>query len=46
MAWLPTSPDLTPLHFFLWGHIKALMYMSPVDSEEDLIARIAEAAAT
>jgi hypothetical protein len=28
------------------GHIKALSYMSPVDSEEDLIARFIEAAAT
>jgi hypothetical protein len=27
-------------------HIKALIYTSPVDSEEDLIARIVEAAAT
>jgi hypothetical protein len=31
---------------FLWGHIKALIYTSPVDSEDDLVARIAEAAAT
>jgi len=46
MAWLPRSPDLTAMHFFLWGHIKALMYMSSVDSEEDLMARIAEAAAS
>jgi len=46
MAWLPRSPDLTPMHFFLWGHTEALMYMSPVDSEEDFIAHIAEAAAT
>jgi hypothetical protein len=34
------------MHFFLWGHTKALMYMSPIVSEEDLTARIAEAAAT
>jgi hypothetical protein len=46
MAWLPRSPDVTAKHFFLWGHIKALMYASSVDSEEDLIACIAEAAAT
>jgi hypothetical protein len=32
--------------FFLWGHIKALIYMLPVDSEEDLIAPIVDAAAT
>jgi len=46
MAWPPKSPDLTPMDFFLWGHIKALIYMLPVDSEEDLIAHIVEAAAT
>jgi len=32
--------------FFLWDHIKALAYMLPVDSKEDLIARIVKAAAT
>jgi hypothetical protein len=32
--------------FFLWGHIKALIYTSPVDSDEDLIGCIVEAAAT
>jgi hypothetical protein len=32
--------------FFVWGHIKALIYVLPVDSEEDLIAHIVEAAAT
>jgi hypothetical protein len=34
------------MDYFLWGHIKALLYTSPVDSEDDLIACIAEAAAT
>ena len=42
----PGSPDLTPMDFFLWGHIKALIYISTVDSEEDLIACIIEAAVT
>jgi hypothetical protein len=37
-AWPPRSPDFTPMDFFLWGHIKALIYKSPVDSEEDLIS--------
>ena len=37
MAWPPRSPDLTTMDFFLWGHIKALIYTSPVDSEEDLV---------
>ena len=30
------------MDFFLYGHIKALIYTLPVDSEEDLIARIVE----
>jgi hypothetical protein len=34
------------MDFFLWGHIKALIYTSPVDSEEDLTGCIVEAAAT
>jgi hypothetical protein len=34
------------MDFFLWGHIKTLIYSSPVDSEKDLIDRIIEAAAT
>jgi len=46
MAWPPTSPDLTPMDFFLWSHNKALIYTSPVDSEEDYITRTVVAAAT
>jgi hypothetical protein len=46
MAWPLRAPDLTPMDFFQWGHIKALIYTLTVDSEEDLIARIIEAAIT
>jgi len=42
----PRSPDLTPMDFYLCGHIKTLIFMSPVDSKDDLIARIVKAAAT
>jgi hypothetical protein len=34
------------MNFFLQSHIKALIDVSPVDSEENLFAHIAEAAAT
>jgi hypothetical protein len=34
------------MEIFLWGHIESLIYTSPIHSEEDLIARIVEAAAT
>ena len=32
--------------FFLWGHTEALIYISLVESAEDLIVRIVEVAAT
>jgi len=34
------------MEFFLWGHIKVVIYTSPCDSEEDRIARILETATT
>jgi hypothetical protein len=30
IAWLPRSPDLTPLDFFLWGYTKDLVYQKKV----------------
>jgi hypothetical protein len=30
----PHSPDLDTLNFFLWGHLKSLVYLSPVDDVE------------
>nr|XP_015922443.2 uncharacterized protein LOC107450974 [Parasteatoda tepidariorum] len=44
VPWQPRSPDLTPLDFYLWGHMKSIVYETPVTSDMDLIARIAEAA--
>lgn len=38
--WPARSPDLTPCDFFLWGHLKARIYATPVLSTEDLKARI------
>ena len=40
------SPDLTCLDFFLWGHIKQLVYETVVKKEADLVARITVAAGT
>jgi hypothetical protein len=31
-----TLPDLNPLDFYLWEHLKSLVYATPVDSEEAL----------
>lgn len=39
-TWPPRSPDLTPADFHLWGRIKAQVYDTPVESEEDLLGRI------
>jgi hypothetical protein len=33
-AWPPRSSDFNPLEFYLWGHLKALVYAAPVDNEE------------
>ena len=43
-AWPARSPDLTPMDFFLWGHIKTLVYETPVETEIELIGRIVAAA--
>lgn len=46
VSWPPRSPDLTPLDFFLWSHVKALVYQTPVHNEEELILRIRNALTT
>jgi hypothetical protein len=33
-AWPPSSPDLNPLNFYQWGHLKTLMHAAPFDNEE------------
>ena len=34
------SPDLNPLDYFLWGHLKSLVYSRPVENVDDLRDRI------
>ena len=36
VAWPPRSPDLTPLDFYLRGHMKTLVYENKVDSRTAL----------
>ncbi|KAJ8880302.1 hypothetical protein PR048_016768 [Dryococelus australis] len=36
----PSSPDLNPLEFHLWGYLKALAYATPVDDVDTLHNRI------
>jgi hypothetical protein len=38
--WPPRSPDLTPVDFFLWGHIKNLVYSRPVHNRDELLNRV------
>ncbi|GBO28604.1 hypothetical protein AVEN_260365-1 [Araneus ventricosus] len=40
-----TFAGSNPCDFFLWGHLTLLIYGTPVDTPEDLIARIVVAAA-
>lgn len=43
VAWPARSPDLNPMDYFVWGFLKNEVYATPVQSEEDLLARIMEA---
>jgi hypothetical protein len=45
-VWPPCSPDFNPLDFYLWGHIKPLVYAAPVDDEEALHHRIVDVCQT
>jgi hypothetical protein len=38
--WPPRSPDLNPVNYCVWGHVKCLMYTSAVDTVEELQHRI------
>ena len=42
VAWPPRSPDLTPLDYYLWGHMKTLVYETKVDSRAALRDRVLE----
>ena len=44
VAWPPRSSDLTPLYYYLCGHIKTLVYETKVDSRAALRDRIFGAA--
>ncbi|KAJ4442277.1 hypothetical protein ANN_12144 [Periplaneta americana] len=36
IAWPPRSPDFNAIDFYLWGHLKSLVYSSPVPDIESL----------
>lgn len=39
-SWPARSPDLNSLDYFLWGHLKTLVYSQPIQTEEELRNRI------
>jgi hypothetical protein len=43
IAWPPSSPDLNLLNFYLWEHLKALVYAAHVGNKEALQRRIVDA---
>jgi hypothetical protein len=42
VAWPPRSPDLNPLDYFLWGHLKSLVYEQEVPNRPELHQRITD----
>ena len=40
VRWPARSPDLNPLDFFLWGHVKSVVYATPLENEAELMPRI------
>jgi len=42
--WLPWSPDLNPLDYHVWGYMKAMVYAHKVNTREELLQRIFNAA--
>ena len=44
VAWPPRSPDLTPMYYYLWGHMKIVVYETKVDSRAALRRRVFAAA--
>jgi hypothetical protein len=43
ITWLPCSPDLTPLDFFLWDYVKDHVYSQRVNMPDELKAWITAA---
>ncbi|EFN62496.1 hypothetical protein EAG_04671, partial [Camponotus floridanus] len=40
ITWSARSPDLNPLDYYLWGHIKSIVYKTSIDNIEILCQRI------
>lgn len=42
MNWPARSPDLNPMDFFVWGHMKEFIYRESIDSDIELLAKLTE----
>ena len=42
IEWPPRSPDLIPVDFFLWGHLKSKVYTTPPADLNELQQRITD----
>lgn len=45
IAWPARSPDMTPLDYYLWGHMKQQIYSQPINTQAELQDRIINCAA-
>jgi len=43
VEWSPRSLDLSPIDFYLWGHVKSEVYSTPVTNLDELWERIVAA---
>ena len=46
VPWPARSPELNPLDFYLWRHLKLLVYGADIPDEETLYRRVMEACET
>jgi hypothetical protein len=40
VPWPARSPDLNPLDYYLWGHLKSLVYSVPIENVDQLRERV------
>jgi hypothetical protein len=40
VAWPPRSAYLNPLDFYLWGHLKSMVYATPVNTQQEPWQRV------
>ncbi|PSN42399.1 hypothetical protein C0J52_21658, partial [Blattella germanica] len=46
ICWPPSSPDITPLDFFLWGYVKVRVFPTSVQDLHDVRTRILDTTGT